>query len=215
MLVDQDECWFSRFAQPQMHTFAKEGTNLRLVQRDPAKKEANKAIACFGAVCDQTKERYFSLAEGQPNSAKSIAFLASLLDIAQARCKRVLIVIWDQASWHKSKWVKQWVRQHNQQAKLEEQGVRLLAYLLPSKSPWLNPMEPIWLHEFLTDKSQRVLTQGQPGGGVVGFQIVDFRSRANAHFSGICRISSINSQQQILCLFFHCCRFPAGPVAMT
>lgn len=146
MLVDQDECWFSRFAQPQMHTFAKEGTNLRLVQREPAKKEANKAIACFGAVCDQTKERYFSLAEGQPNSARSIAFLAALLDLAQARCKRVLIVIWDQASWHKSKWVKQWIRQHNQQAKLEEKGVRLLAYLLPSKSPWLNPMEPIWLH---------------------------------------------------------------------
>ncbi len=146
MLVDQDECWFSRFAQPQMHAFVKEGNNLRLVQWEPEKNESDKAIACFGAVCDQTKERYFSFAEGQPNSTKSMAFLSDLLVIAKARCKRVLVVIWDQASWHKSKMVRQWVRQHNRQAKQEERGVRLLTFLLPSKSPWLNPMEPIWLH---------------------------------------------------------------------
>lgn len=146
MLVDQDECWFSRFAQPQMHAFASEGNNPRLVQREPEKNEADKAIACFGAVCDQTKKRYFAFAEGQPNSTKSIAFLSDLLVIAKARGKRVLFVIWDQASWHKSKMVKEWVRQHNRQARQEERGVRLLTYLLPSKSPWLNPMEPIWLH---------------------------------------------------------------------
>jgi hypothetical protein len=92
MLVDQDECWFSRFAQPQMHTFASADNNLRLVQREPEKNEAGQAIACFGAVCDQTKERYFSFAEGQPNSTKSIAFLSDLLLIAKARCKRVLLV---------------------------------------------------------------------------------------------------------------------------
>ena len=38
------------------------------------------------------------------------------------------------------------MRQHNRQAKQEDQGVRLLTCLLPTKSPWLNPMEPIWLH---------------------------------------------------------------------
>jgi transposase len=146
MLVDQDECWFSRFAQPQMHAFAAEANNLRLVQRVAEKDEPDKAIACYGAVCDQTNERYFSFADGQPNSAKSIAFLSGLLAVAKERCKRVLVVIWDRASWHKSQKVRHWVNQHNQQAKREEQAVRLLTYLLPSKSPWLNPMEPIWLH---------------------------------------------------------------------
>ncbi len=62
------------------------------------------------------------------------------------RCQCVLVVIWDRASWHKSKKVKRWVYQYNRQAKREEQGVRLLTLLLPTKSPWLNPMEPIWLH---------------------------------------------------------------------
>lgn len=146
MLVDQDECWFSRFAQPSMHTYASEGHNLRLVQREPQKNEPDKAIACFGAVCDQTQERFLSFADGQPNSTKSIAFLSYLVEIAAARSKRVLVIIWDQATWHKSKMVMQWVRQHNRHAKQTQQSVRLLTYLLPSKSPWLNPMEPIWLH---------------------------------------------------------------------
>lgn len=146
MLVDQDECWFSRFAQPQMHAFAAAEDNLRLVQREPEKGETDKALACYGAVCDRTKERFFSFADGQPNSEKSIAFLSTLLAVAQKRCQRVLVVIWDRATWHKSKKVVRWVRQHNRQVKREQQGVRLLTCLLPSKSPWLNPMEPIWLH---------------------------------------------------------------------
>jgi len=146
MLVDQDECWFSRFAQPQMHAFATAADKLRLVQREPEKGESDKAIACYGAVCDQTQERFFNFADGQPNSEKSIAFLSTLLAVAKARCQRVLIVIWDRATWHMSKKVTRWVRQHNHQVKKEEQSVRLLTCLLPTKSPWLNPMEPIWLH---------------------------------------------------------------------
>ena len=146
MLVDQDECWFSRFAQPQMHAFAAAEKNLRLVQRAPQKGEPDKAIACYGAVCDETKERFFCFADGQPNSKKSIAFLSTLLAVAKERGQRVLVVIWDRATWHLSKMTTKWIRQHNRQAKQEEQGVRILACLLPSKSPWLNSMEPIWLH---------------------------------------------------------------------
>jgi len=146
MLVDQDECWFSRFAQPQMHAFAAAENNLRLVQREAEKGETDKAIACYGAVCDKTNDRFFCFAAGQPNSEKSIAFLSTLLASAQERGQRVLVVIWDRATWHVSKKVTSWVRQHNQQAKQEEHGLRLLTCLLPSKSPWLNPMEPIWLH---------------------------------------------------------------------
>lgn len=146
MLVEQDECWFSRFAQPHMHTFAEEGNNLRLVERAPEKGEGIKALACYGAVCQESQKRYFYFADGQPNSGKTISMLASLLAEAQAKAKRVLVVLWDRASWHTSKKLKQWVRQHNRRAKLQMGGVRLLTYLLPSKSPWLNPMEPIWLH---------------------------------------------------------------------
>ena len=128
-----------------MHTFAQAGENLRLVERIPATNEPDKAIACFGAVSQLTQERWLYFADGQPNSDSTILFLKALLAIAKQQAKRVLVVIWDRASWHKSKQINQWVRQHNRQTR-QEGGVRLLTYLLPSKSPWLNPMEPIWLH---------------------------------------------------------------------
>ena len=92
----------------------------------------------------QTKERYFCFADGQPNSEKSIAFLSTLVAVAKERCQRALIVMWDRATWHISKKVTKWVRQHNRQVKQSGDGVRLLTCLLPTKSPWLNPMEPIW-----------------------------------------------------------------------
>ena len=82
LLVDQDECWFSRFTQPRLQTFAAAQENLRLVQREPASGEIAKAIACYGAVCAQTQHRYVCLVEGRPNSETSIAFLSTLLAVA-------------------------------------------------------------------------------------------------------------------------------------
>lgn len=146
MLLDQDESWFSRFKQPKMHAFAKKDEPLRLVERQPQLDETDKAIACFGAVCHETKERFFYFADGQPNSEKTILMLQALIEVAHSRHKQVLVIIWDRATWHKSKRLKTWVHSHNQQVKKEPDGVRLLLCLLPSKSPWLNPMEPIWLH---------------------------------------------------------------------
>jgi transposase len=54
-------------------------------------------------------------------------------------------MIWDNASWHRSKQVRQWLKQHNRQSKLSG-GVRLLVCFLPIKSPWLNAIEPKWVH---------------------------------------------------------------------
>lgn len=83
--------------------------------------------------------------QGRPHSAQTILFLQQLLALARNENKRVLIVIWDHASWHKSKRVKRWIRHYNRQAK-QVDDVRLLTWLLPTKSPWLNPIEPRWLH---------------------------------------------------------------------
>ena len=143
--MDQDECWFSRFSHPQMHTWAQAGQETRLVERTPGKKEPDKAIACYGALCYQTKDRYLYFAEGQPNTAFTISMLERLLTEAQTQGKTVLVVIWDRATWHKSNQLVQWVRTHNRAVK-QNGGVRLLTCLLPIKSPWLNPIEPVWLH---------------------------------------------------------------------
>jgi transposase len=145
LLVDQDESWFSRFAQPAMHGWAECGNELRLVERQAKKGEPHKAIACYGAREPVSQQRYLFFAEGQPDTTTTIEFLERLLAVAAHKAKRVLAIIWDRASWHKSHELGAWIRQHNRKAK-RQGGVRLLTCLLPSKSPWLNPVEPLWLH---------------------------------------------------------------------
>ena len=60
--------------------------------------------------------------------------------------KTALLLVWDNASWHRSQAVRQWIRAPNQQVKQEGQGIRIVRCPLPSKSPWLNPLEAHWVH---------------------------------------------------------------------
>lgn len=144
-LLDQDECWFSRFAQPNLHAWTEKGDPLRLVGRTPAPNEREKALACFGAVRQGTKETCLYFSQGQPNSEHTWLFIMGLLAIARKEKVRVLVMIWDHATWHKSKRLRQWIRAYNIAAK-EKEEPRLLTFLLPKKSPWLNPIEPRWVH---------------------------------------------------------------------
>jgi hypothetical protein len=46
-----------------------------------------------------------------------------------------------------SKQVKTWLREHNQMVQREDNGgVRIIPCWLPTKSPWLNRIEPKWVH---------------------------------------------------------------------
>jgi hypothetical protein len=63
-----------------------------------------------------------------------------------ARGTTVLLLIWDNASWHIGKAVMDWIRAHNREVKQAGCGVRILACRLPVKAPWLNPIEPKWVH---------------------------------------------------------------------
>jgi len=145
LLVEEDECWFSRFAQPQAHAWADENEALRLVERQPPRGEKQKALACFGALRRDTHEVMLYFSQGQPNSLQQWLFIIGLLAIARREHKQVVVIIWDNASWHKSKDIRRWIRHYNQRAKAEGEP-RLLTHLLPVKSPWLNPIEPRWVH---------------------------------------------------------------------
>ncbi len=146
MLTWEDECWFSRFAQPTMNAWTADGKSLALLQQDKSKDDPEpKAVACYGAVDHESGKVLLRFSNGQPNSTYTLEFMEYLLSVAKKRRKRVLVIIWDNASWHKSEQVRAWVKSYNQRVKMQG-GVRLLTWLLPTKSPWLNPQEPHWMH---------------------------------------------------------------------
>jgi DDE superfamily endonuclease len=56
-----------------------------------------------------------------------------------------MAVVWDNAAWHNSRRGRDWIRAHNRRVK-REGGVRLVVCALPAMSPWLNRLEPYWVH---------------------------------------------------------------------
>ena len=140
-MFDQDECWFSRFALPNFHAWVEAGKPVRLLKHTPTYNEKQKALACYGAVRQDNQQTYLYFSDGQPNSEQTWLFMMGLLRMACLEDIKVVVIIWDNASWHKSKRLQQWLRAYNRDAKQAGEP-HLLTYLLPCKSPWLNPIEP-------------------------------------------------------------------------
>jgi hypothetical protein len=149
-----DEVWWSREALPAMHTFASAKQPVHLVERTvPPTDPGPKALACYGILfrpedqpVAQPETLWVRFVDARPVSALSEQFLHWVSQQLAQQGKRVLVLVWDNASWHVSKRVRGWIRAHKRFVKLRGKGVRILLCLLPSKSPWLNPIEPKWGH---------------------------------------------------------------------
>jgi hypothetical protein len=139
-------------AQPTVQTWGEQP--LRLVEQTLDKDDLDpKALACYGvllscpaapdSLADQVWLRFV---DGRPVSAITTQFLAWGCVQLAAAGKRVWLLIWDNASWHGSRAVRRWIQAHNRHVKAEGQGVRILVCFLPVKSPWLNRIEPKWMH---------------------------------------------------------------------
>ena len=63
---------------------------------------------------------------GRPVSAVTIACLAWCSAQLAAQGGTAVLLIWDNASWHRSQAVRHWLRQHNQQVKRGAEGVRII-----------------------------------------------------------------------------------------
>ena len=146
-----DEVWWSRLAQPNQHRWSEEGRITRLQELERSKEDADpKALACYGLLLrgspPQGDQMLLRFVAGRPVSAVTMEFLAWCSERLAAQAITALFLIWDNASWHKSHAVRTWLRQHNQRVKATGHGVRIVAFRLPVKSPWLNPIEPKWVH---------------------------------------------------------------------
>lgn len=143
--------WWSRVSQPSVSAWTPAGQPLRLVEQSVAKHDPDpKALACYGLLVRQgtvvPEQTWLRFVAGRPVSALTTQFLDWCCARLTACGKTALLLVWDNASWHRSQQVRTWLRVHNQQVKAQGAGVRILACFLPSKSPWLNPIEPKWTH---------------------------------------------------------------------
>lgn len=152
MLGFTDETGWSRLRQPHLHRW-RDGADgpLRLVEQAIPKGDPDpKALACYGVrlrQVGQNERMWLRFVAGQPVSAITEQFLAwCCTQLQQSESGvRVWVLIWDNASWHVSTHVRAWIRAHNRQVK-QQSGVRSLSCYLPVKRPWLNPLEPHWVH---------------------------------------------------------------------
>jgi hypothetical protein len=147
-----DEVWWSRLAQPDQHCWLAADATPELQELTPPTSAPDpKALACYGLLVRsgpaQADHMWLRFVTGRPVSAVTIAFLAWCSARLAAQGCTALLLLWDNASWHRSYAVRRWIRQHNQQVKWGEVvGVRLVLCPVPSRSPGLNPLEPKWLH---------------------------------------------------------------------
>lgn len=147
-----DEVWWSRLAQPTLQVWTDPTQPTRWLEKTrPATDTDPKALACYGLLMrrfttvEPVEQMWLRFVTGRPVSVLTIAFLEGCCDQVEAAGQRALLLVWDNASWHISRLVREWVRAHNRHVKQTGQGVRLLITQLPIKSPGLNPIEPKWV----------------------------------------------------------------------
>jgi transposase len=150
-----------------MHSWSEHNEPLRLQELSADKNDPDpKALACYGVLSATNGQMSLRFVSGRPVSQVTTDFLEWLCKQVQAQGKSVVLVIWDNASWHVSKQVKTWLREHNQtvlqKGSTDTLGVRIIPCWLPTKSPWLNRIEPKWVHgKRAIVESARLLTASE------------------------------------------------------
>jgi hypothetical protein len=96
---------------------------VRLIEQTVATDDPDpKALACYGLYLPPTNEVLLRFVDDRPVSAITTQFLAWCSDRLAARGKTALLLVWDNAGWHISAAVRDWIATHNQQVKTTGQG---------------------------------------------------------------------------------------------
>ncbi len=149
-----DETWWSRVVRPALQAWGGDGPLRLVAQTIPDDDPDPKALACYGLLLPTkpvaagpptTEAVWLRFVDGRPVSALTVQFLAWCCDRLAAGGSTTLVLVWDNAGWHISAAVRRWLGEHNRRVH-RDGGVRIVPCLLPVKSPWLNPIEPKWVH---------------------------------------------------------------------
>ena len=120
-----DEVWWSRFALPHASAWQDQEEPVRFVEQRWQKADPDaKALACYGMLWQRgpaeapvRDQMLLHFVDGRPVSDITTQFLAWCCTELEAQGKRAWLPIWENASWHDSKIVRTWIRDHNQQVK--------------------------------------------------------------------------------------------------
>jgi hypothetical protein len=140
----EDEVWWSRLARPELHAWAGDEPKRMHQPGVEAAGSGPKALACYGLL-RADGGMMIRFVDGRPVSQVTEDYLTWVCEQLAKGGKRALLLIWDNASWHVSKRVRSWIKEHNRRVKAEG-GVRIVSCPLPVKAPWLNRIEPKWVH---------------------------------------------------------------------
>jgi transposase len=154
-----DQSWFSRWPY-RFRTWVAKGAPLRVAQRWSEKVDTT---ALYAALDDESQEPFLRWATGQPDSEETVQFLEALMAHCTQNGLRFIVLIWDKAPWYTSKRTRDWIRAYNRRAR-EDARTRLLVCQLPTRNPWLMPLEPIfgWTkHQMLGDRLFQTISQLQ------------------------------------------------------
>ena len=140
-----DEVWWNRLSRPSVSTWT-DGPPLKMPVLKVGDEDPDPiAFCCYGMIRTDSHKVILRFVDGRPQGSFTAQFLGWLSHTLQEEDKRRLIVVWDDASWHACHEVVTWLTQHNCRAR-EGNGVEIIHFELPTKSPWLNNIEPCWLH---------------------------------------------------------------------
>ncbi len=133
----EDECWWSRFEQPSLHSWAEAHGPMRLLHKEAKKGDPDpKALSCYGLYLPEMgRSSWLRFVDGRPVSVITTQFLECSCRRLEELGKKALVLVWDNASWHKSKFVKKWIAAHNRRVKESDSGVRIVPCFVPKKSP--------------------------------------------------------------------------------
>ena len=112
---------------------------MRLLQQSVTKDDPEpKAVSCYGLYVPEFDQTWVRFVDGRPVSGITTRFLEWSCEKLEAVGKKVLLLIWDNASWHVSRKVRRWLGKHNREVRKSGEGVIIVSCLLPKQSPWLN-----------------------------------------------------------------------------
>ncbi len=96
----QDEVWWSRVSQPNLHSWSEKNEPLRLQDLSKNKGDPDpKALACYNMLEAESGLMHLRFVSGRPVSQVTTDFLEWLCEQVQAQGKQVLVLIWDNSSW--------------------------------------------------------------------------------------------------------------------